>query len=201
MGAESVQADHSAPIPLRAVLLLVPDQGAHDGQAPRAELPLLAALGDPEARQLDVQLCSFLAVKLLALLKLAGKPLDLLGRCETSGHRSRVAEAAGLGGAVEGGLFLWILEERAHLDGLLDGEFSQQLDLGLAAHVAGEAVQRVPELLLGLVLVAGGHALRVARKSFLGNPASGCLFGRILVWEGGVQVAEVTGGEPSFHRA
>lgn len=141
-GAESVRADHSAAKPLGAVLLPAADQGAHDDQATGAELPLLVVLGVLETRQVGLQLGSFLAVKLLALLKLGGKPLDLLGRCETVGHGSRVAEAAGLDGSVEGGLFLRVFEECAHLDGLLDGEFSQQLGLGLAAGVAG-ALERV----------------------------------------------------------
>ena len=81
-------------------------------------------------------------------------------------------QTAGLDGPLESGLLVGIVEPSAHLQGFLDAERPQELDLGAAAWIAGRAGP-LKQLFPGKVLVAGGHVLRVPRNSWLAAPDLG----------------------------
>ena len=78
-------------------------------------------------------------------------------------------KTAGLDGPLESGLLVGIVEPSTHLQGFLDAERPQELDLWPAAGTAGRA-GRLEQLFLGKVLVAGGHVLRIPRNPWLAAP-------------------------------
>ena len=86
--------------------------------------------------------------------------------------RSGQPQTAGLDGPLESGLLVGIVEPSAHIQGFLDAERPQELDLGAAAGIAGRTGS-LKQLFLGKVLVAGGHVLRVPRKPWLAAPDLG----------------------------